>query len=130
MEFKGYYLSYEDYIGLGGSLDLTSFNLLEFETRRKIDLRTQNRLVGLDYKNIPDEVKLCEFKIINTILKGYDEEIARGKSSETVGSYSVTYNDDMKKVIENKNAELNDLILSELYGVIINGQHILYCGVR
>jgi len=130
MEFKGYYLSYEDYKGLGGTLDLTPFNLLEFEARRKIDLRTQNRLVGLDYEDIPDEVKLCEFKIINTILKGYDEEITRGKSSETVGSYSVTYNDDMKKVIENKNAELNDLILAELYGVIINGQHILYCGVR
>ena len=130
MEFKGYYLSYEDYKGLGGTLDLTPFNLLEFESRRKIDLRTQNRLVGLDYEDIPDEVKLCEFKIINTILKGYDEEITRGKSSETVGNYSVTYNDDMKKVIENKNAELNDLILAELYGVIINGQHILYCGVR
>ena len=130
MEFKGYYLSYEDYIGLGGSLDLTSFNLLEFEARRKIDLRTDNRLVNLDYSDIPDEVKLCEYKMIDSVIKAYDEQVNRGKSSESVGSYSVTYNNDMKEIIKSKNTELNDLIVSELYGVNVNGEHILFCGVR
>lgn len=130
MEFKDQYLSYEEYKALGGTLDLTPFNLLEFEARRKIDLRTDNRLVNLEINDIPSEVKLCIYKMIDDVLKAYDEQVNRGKSSESVGSYSVTYNNDMKEIIKSKNAELNDLIVSELYGVKVDGEHILYCGVR
>lgn len=130
MEFKGQYLTYEEYKALGGALDLSPFKLLEFEARRKIDLRTDNRLVNLEINDIPSEVKLCIYKMIDSVLKAYDEQINRGKSSESVGSYSVTYNNDMKEIIKSKDAELNDLIVSELYGVIVNGEHILYCGVR
>ena len=129
MEFEGQYLTYEDYKALGGTLDIMPFNLLEFEARRKIEIRTQNRLREIDSEEIPQEVKLCIFKMINTVLKSYDEEINRGKSSESVGSYSVTYNNDMKEIIKSKNAELDDLILSDLYGVVVNGEHILYLGV-
>lgn len=130
MEFKDQYLSYEEYKALGGTLDLTPFNLLEFEARRKIDLRTDNRLVNLEINDIPSEVKLCIYKMIDSVLKAYDEQINRGKSLEIVGSYHVAYNNDMKEIIKSKNAELNDLIVSELYGVEVNGEHILYCGVR
>ena len=55
MEFSGQYLTYEEYKALGGTLDLTPFNLLEFESRRLIDTRTHNRLKNVD--NIPEEVK-------------------------------------------------------------------------
>lgn len=128
MEFEGQYLTYEEYKGLGGTLNLMPFNILEFEARRRIDEPTHNRLVG--GKDIPMEVKMCEFKIMNTILKAYDnEEISRGKSSESVGSYSVNYNNDMKKIIESKQAEINDIVLTDLYGVVYNGEHVLYCGV-
>lgn len=130
MELNEKYLSYEEYKALGGTLDLTPFKLLEFEARRKIDLRTDNRLVNLEINDIPSEVKLCIYKMIDDVLKAYNEQVNRGKSSESVGSYSVTYNNDMKEIIKSKNAELNDLIVSELYGVEVNGEHILYCGVR
>ncbi len=126
MEFEEQYLTYEEYKALGGTLDLMPFNLLEFEAKRKIDGVTQNRLVGI--KNIPQEVKMCEFKIIDVVLKDYEEGISRGKNSETVGSYSVSYRD-IKDIIDNKMAEINDIISNYLYGVIINGEHILYCGV-
>lgn len=126
MEFKGQYLTYQEYKGLGGTLDLTPFNVLEFEARRRIDEPTHNRLVG--GKDIPDEVKICEFKIINNVLKAYDEINSRGKNSETVGSYSVSYSD-VQKVIEDKKAEINDLVVNNLYGVIYNGEHLIYCGV-
>jgi hypothetical protein len=79
MEFKGQYLTYEEYRALGGTLDLTPFNLLEFEARKKIDLWTDNRLVNLENSNIPNEVKMCEFKIIDSVLKAYDEQVNRGK---------------------------------------------------
>ena len=127
MEFKGQYLTYQEYKGLGGTLELTPFNILEFEARRRIDEVTHNRMIGGN--NIPDEVKMCEFSIINKVLKAYDEEISRGKSSETVGSYSVSYNNDIKKIIEDKRAEIEDLVLTDLYGVVYNGEHVLYCGV-
>ena len=129
MEFEGQYLSYEEYVALGGALDITSFNLLEFEARRRIDLRTLNRLRNIDTSDIPQEVKICEFNLIDTILTAYNDEITRGKASETVGSYSVTYNNDIKQVIEGKDAELKDMIKTYLHGIIVNGEHILYLGV-
>jgi hypothetical protein len=127
MDFKGQYLTYQEYKGLGGTLDLTPFNVLEFEARRRIDELTYNRLVGGE--NIPDEVKMCEFAIINKVLKAYDEEIGRGKTSESVGSYSVSYNSDIKKLIEDKRIEIQDIISTDLFGVVYNGEHILYGGV-
>lgn len=130
MEIEGQYLTYTDYTSLGGTLDETSFKLLEFEARRKIDLWTNNRLVNLENSDIPNEVKLCEFKIINSVLKSYDEQVNRGKSSESVGRYSVSYNNDLENVIKGKNAEINDLIKSELNGIKVNDEHILYRGVK
>jgi hypothetical protein len=127
MKFKGQYLTYQEYKGLGGTLELTPFNVLEFEARRRIDEITHNRMVGGN--DIPDEVKMCEFSIINKVLKAYDDEISRGKSSESVGSYSVSYNNDIKKIIEDKRAEIEDFIMTDLYGVVYNGEHVLYCGV-
>lgn len=127
MDFKGQYLTYQEYKGLGGTLDLTPFNVLEFEARRRIDELTYNRLVGGE--NIPDEVKMCEFAIINKVLKAYDEEIGRGKTSESVGSYSVSYNSDIKKLVEDKRLEIQDIISTDLFGVVYNGEHILYGGV-
>lgn len=127
MTFEGQYLTYAEYQDLGGSaIGEMPFNLLEFEARRRIDESTFNRLVGgID---IPQEVKLCEFTIIDNVLKTYDEETKRGKSSESVGSYSVSYSN-IKDIIEDKKSEINDIITTSLFGVVYNGEHILYCGV-
>ena len=120
------YLTYEEYQGLGGTLEETPFNLLEFEARKEIDIRTQKRLSNVD--TIPNEVKLCVFSLINKIQL-YINDIDRSIGSESVGSYSVDYVDDIRKVIQNKNTELSDIIMNSLYGVIVNGEHILYLGV-
>ena len=127
MTFEGQYLTYAEYQELGGSaIGEMPFNLLEFESRRRIDESTHNRLV--DGVDIPQEVKLCEFTVINNVLKAYNKEIARGKSSESVGSYSVSYNN-IKEIIENKRTEIADIISTNLYGVVYNGEHVLYSGV-
>ena len=125
MEFSGQYLTYEEYRSLGGTLDLASFNLLEYESRKQIDVPTHVRLVGK--KNIPNEVKLCMFNVISSILK-YKNENDKTKSSESVGNYSVTYKD-IKQIIEEKQQEITDIILTDLYGVIYNGEHLIYSGV-
>ena len=125
MEIKGQYLAYQEYKGLGGTLGLTPFNMLEFKARKEIDDCTFGRLKNL--KSQVQDVKLCIMELIDKIKK-YNE-VDNGKSSESVGSYSVSYNSDIKKIIEDKRAEIQDLILTDLYGVVYNGEHVLYCGV-
>lgn len=132
MEFEGQYLTYEEYKGLGGTLDLMPFNILEYETRKQIDLRTQRRLVN--ETQIPQEVKMCEFVLIDKI-NGYAKatELENGnKLSENIDGYSVTYANptQIKDIIDSKSAELEDIITTSLYGVIVNGEHILYIGAR
>ena len=56
------YLIYEEYTSLGGTLEEVPFNELEFECRRIIDSRTQNRLKKVD--KIPEEVKMLVNKMI------------------------------------------------------------------
>ena len=126
MTFEGQYLTYAEYQELGGSaIGLMPFNLLEFEARKRIDLRTHKRLIG---QEIPNEVKLCIYNLINIISK-YTSNYDRNLSSESVGSYSVTYANNISEVVKNKATELDDVILNDLYGVVVNNQHIIYNGV-
>ena len=132
MEFSGQYLTYEEYRALGGTLDLTPFNLLEFESRRLIDTRTHNRLKNVD--NIPEEVKLCEFKMINNIngyTKSIDKAINENVKSENTDGYSVSYatTSDIEEIIKSKSVELDDTINNYLLYVVVNGEHIMYAGV-
>ena len=127
MTFEGQYLTYAEYQALGGSaIGEMPFNLLEFEARKQIDLATQRRLVN--ETTIPNEVKICDFHLINKIQL-YQNDTNRNINSESVGSYSVSYSNDITKLIEDKSVELNDIIIQDLYGVIVNGEHILYIGV-
>ena len=130
MKFDGQYLTYTEYKALGGSLDITPFNLLEFEARRIIDNRTLQRLKGI--KEIPQEVKMCMLSLVDTI-KSYANKSQTSKniSSESVGSYAVTYitGAQIQEIIKSKNAELTDIVVTYLTGVIVNGEHIIYCGV-
>lgn len=128
MSFEGQYLSYLEYQSLGGTLEETPFNIAEFYSRKEIDLRTQNRLNGVE--EIPEEVKLCEYNLINLLSKYQSLNNNRNVSSESVGDYSVTYIDDYKKIISNKENEITDIIITNLYGVIINGEHLIYLGVK
>ena len=132
MEFSGQYLEFDEYEELGGSLDETPFNILEFEARRKIDERTFGRLKGIE--NIPVEVKMCVYALINT-LNSYsmDSTSSRNKNiaSESTDGYSVSYasGSQVQEIVESKSVELNDIIMTYLLGVVVNGQHILYVGV-
>ena len=135
MTFEGQYLTYAEYQELGGSaIGEMPFNLLEFEARRKIDIKTFNRLVG--GKDIPQEVKLCEYKMIDSIAN-YNEtndNIANKGNikSENTDGYSISYisASEVKNIIESKNIELDDIIRTYLLGVIYNGEHLMYIGVE
>lgn len=132
--FEGQYLTYEEYQELGGTLDQTPFNLLEFEARKKVDERTLKRLDGIDTEYIPYEVKICVFKLINRIFE-YSKTIVEASNnvaSENIDGYSVSYltPDRIAEIIESKNDELDNLIMTSLFGVIVNGEHLIYLGVK
>lgn len=133
MEFEGQYLEFDEYEELGGSLDETPFNILEFEARKKIDERTQGRLKGIE--ELPLEVKMCMFALINTIndyTNAYQNNSNKNIASESVGSYSVSYasGSQIQEIIKSKSIELDYIIRNYLFGVVVNKEHVLYLGVK
>lgn len=134
MTFEGQYLTYAEYQALGGSaIGEMPFNLLEFEARRQIDIRTFNRLK--DSEEIPQEVKLCIYNLINSINE-FNNSIniasANGKlASENTDGYSVSFINasQISDIVKSKQSEIDDIIRTYLLGVIYNGEHLMYCGV-
>lgn len=136
MTFEGQYLTYAEYQELGGSaIGEMPFNLLEFEARRKIDIRTQNRLKDVDSGDIPQEVKLCEYNLINSI-NGFASAMTNISNNGNVASfnsdgYSESYITpaQIQDVVKSKSTELDDIVRIYLLGVIFNDQHLMYLGV-
>lgn len=140
MEFESQYLNYEEYRLLGGELEEMPFNLLEFEARKIIDRRTQGRLIGID--DIPQAVKLCMNKMINTInnyinssSNNNENNSNNNVASESIDGYSVNYitsnqiQEKMQEIIISKSYELDDIMMNYLSTTIVNGTNILYLGV-
>ena len=131
MTFEGQYLTKQEYLDLGGSaIEDMPFNLLEFEARRMIDIKTFNRLK--DAEEILQEVKLCEYELINKIRSYIDTSNTIGNvASENTDGYSVSYitSDRISEVVKSKKNELDDIIRTYLLGVIYNNEHLMYIGV-
>lgn len=134
MIFEGQYLTYAEYIELGGTaIGEKPFNLLEYEARRKIDVKTLNRLKGID--EIPQEVKLCEYELINKIKSYLTVTNSIGTNgniaSENTDGYSISYitANQVSDVVTSKKNDLDDTIRTYLLGVIVDNEHIMYVGV-
>ena len=134
MTFEGQYLTYAEYQELGGSaIGEMPFNLLEFEARRQIDSRTLNRLKN--GVNIPQEVKLCDYALINSInefVTSTSNVANNGNiASENTDGYSVNYitAEKISDIINSKQDEINNIIETYLMFVTYNGEHLMYIGV-
>ena len=134
MTFEGQYLTYAEYQTLGGSaIGEMPFNLLEFEARRQIDINTQIRLKNAE--NIPQEVKLCDNNLINSIMEYAKVKLTAQSNdvkSESTDGYSISKltPDMIKELIASHSNEVDDIIRTYLLGVIVNGEHIMYNGVK
>lgn len=120
MEFSGQYLTYEEYKGLGGTLSEMPFNILEFEARKRIDNRTQNRIKYMSSK--PQEVKLCVNAMINTLgqyIVDNSKGINKNVASESIDGYSVSYitGSQVQEAIKSKKSELEDIMQTYLGNV-------------
>lgn len=129
MEFTNQYLTYEEYKSLGGTLGEMPFNILELKARQIINERTQNRLK--DVEQIPQEVKICVYDLIQIINKynNSNNSTSSNISSENTDGYSVTYKSGTELTEEQKK-QYNDIMETDLYGVIIDNIPILYLGVN
>ena len=133
MTFEGQYLTYAEYQALGGSaIGEMPFNLLEFEARRQIDIRTFNRLK--DSKEIPQEVKICVYALINGLsdFANATSNASGNVASENTDGYSISYisADRISDIVKSKQSEIDDIIRTYLLGVVYNGEHLMYCGVK
>lgn len=129
MEFNNQYLTYEEYKSLGGTLGEMPFNILELKARQVINERTQNRLKNIE--EIPQEVKICVYDLINTMNKYNlsNNSTNSNVSSENTDGYSVTYKSGTELTEEQKK-QYDDVMETDLYGVIVNNTPILYLGVN
>jgi hypothetical protein len=129
MDFKGQYLTYQEYKGLGGTLDLTPVNILEFEARKNIDKYTFGRLKNLDSQ--VEEVKMCVLNLIS-LLDSYNstENLKRAISSENIDGYSVSYASTTTETIKAKNSEIKGVIEEYLINCKLeDGTPYLYRGI-
>lgn len=129
MEFNNQYLTYEEYKSLGGTLGEMPFNILELKARQVINERTQNRLKNVE--KIPQEVKACVYDLIQIINKynNSNNSTSSNISSENTDGYSVTYKSGTELTEEQKK-QYDDVMETDLYGVIVDNTPILYLGVN
>lgn len=129
MEFNNQYLTYDEYKSLGGTLGEMPFNILELKARQIINERTQNRLKNIE--KIPQEVKICVYDLINTMNKYNlsNNSTSSNISSENTDGYSVTYKSGTELTEEQKK-QYDDVMETDLYGVIVDNTPILYLGVN
>lgn len=122
------YLTYEKYKELGGSLKEMPFKILEFETKSRIDGRTQNRFK--DIEQIPKELEMCEYAIINSIHNTF-EQSNKGVASESIDGYSVSYlsPSEIQTAIITKQKEIEDIMRAYLLEVKVDGVPVLYRGL-
>ena len=132
MTFEGQYLTYAEYQELGGSaIGNMPFNLLEYEARKLIDLKTFNRLKNQE--TILQDVKLCEYELINKIQSYLNVSNQIGNvSSENTDGYSISYitTDRISEIVKSKKNDLDDTIRTYLLNVIVDNEHIMYVGVK
>lgn len=123
MEFSNQYLTYQEYVSLGGSIEEMPFNILEFKVRKKIDDATFNRLV--DLKEQIQEVKMCIYDLITELNKSEEQS---NKSSESIDGYSVSY----KTVDTTEQNKIYNKIIRDYLGEskLEDGTPYLYCGVE
>lgn len=123
------YLTYDEYIELGGQAEKERFTLLEFKARKRIDYLTDSRVQEM--QEVPEAVKLCMTALINVESKtGLEAQIdAPVVTSFSTDGYSESYG---KALGTSEIGQEQDIMIREmLYGELNDeGIPLLYRGLR
>lgn len=133
------YLTYIEYVEMGGTLDETAFDDLSFEAESIIKWWTFNRLDKEE--TIPKEVKKCMFKLISLIndkqqamivdIQSSDGTVQAGIASESNDGVSTSYNTlSASEAVETFQTAIESTIGKYLQGVRNSlGHKLLYRGI-
>lgn len=112
------YLTYDEYKAYGGNLSNTEFDRFSFRAECEINNATFDRCKNLT--EIPEEVKRCEYELIEYISKNTQNGSVSSVASFSNDGYSVSY-------ANPKDAEkqIQDII----YTYLVNTD-LMYCGVK
>lgn len=136
------YLTFDEYQEMGGVLDETAFNDLEFEAETYVDWYTFDRL--RNETDIPDRVKKCMFHIIkllnDQITLFSNDSGSSGSSSDSTNKQiasqsndgvSVSYNIiSASEALELAKNDVNQTIKRYLQGLSNSlGRKLLYRGI-
>lgn len=134
------YLTYAEYTQMGGTLNETVFEDIEFEAETKIDWYTFNRLQN--EPNLPEAVKRCMYKLIQMITtqmqvmqaggdEGESSGISAGIASQSNDGVSTSYNIlSAKDIVDTMEKDIEKAIKAYLQGVMNSlGQKVLYRGL-
>lgn len=134
------YLLYSEYQNMGGTLDETLFNELEFEAETQVDWYTFNRL--RNEEEYPERLKRCMYALISLIYRvqqasmlgddgSGDSNINAAVASQSNDGVSISYNVmSAHDVVESSKAEIESIIQRYLQGVMNSlGRNVLYRGL-
>jgi len=134
------YLTYEEYQNMGGTLEETAFNNIEFEAECIVNWYTFDRLKN--ETTYPDELGKCMFALIKLIIQrsaslygGSDD----GTGSSPIGTYASQSNDGVsisynilsaKDMLSSSDKEAERIVNMYLQGVVNSlGRKLLYRGL-
>ena len=131
------YLLYSEYQNMGGTLDETLFNELEFEAETQVDWYTFNRLQN--ETELPERLKKCMYALINLIYKvqqasmlgddgSGDSNISAAVASQSNDGVSISYNVvSARDAVELSKSQIESTIQKYLQGVMNSlGRKVLY----
>ena len=107
------YITFEEYVSLGGKCTEDTFPLLQYDIEASMDFVTENRLSKLVDKlgYVPEEVKMLEVQLVN---KSSSKSSKEGVSSYSNGIESFSY-DTSKSSVDSMKETVSKKMLQYLY---------------
>lgn len=123
------YLTYDEYLELGGEMDESQYALAEFQARKRIDLLTLNRVAAM--AQVPEEVKMAMMVIMKADTKFSATAQADNPvvASFSTDGYSESYGSatDQTSAV---NRQVDNTVTQMLFGVNDdNGVPLIYKGL-
>lgn len=120
------YLTYEEYITIGGTLDLTAFNRNIDRACGIIDNATQNRIKGM--RTLPDKVKSLCRDILEYFASDFGSSKQVSNHSQSAGGVSESESFVIRS-IEERAGEIDDMVKDYLLNEVDDhGTPLLYRG--
>lgn len=125
------YLTYDEYLDMGGTVDETAFTRLEHKARKKINKETFNRIEfgmvnELFYDEEIESIKECMYQLVTMLRNDFsnsEDKVLSSVSNDGVSESYVVFSD-----IQELNNYMEDTIIDYLSDVYLEEIPVLYRG--